>query len=116
VAWWLERGDIPGGLCVLHRCDNRRCVNPEHLFIGTQQENIQDMHSKKRWNPPAKRYGERNHAARLTDDLVREIRRKAKHQTGNSLAREYGFSQMTINRAIRGISWSHITEEDDGAK
>lgn len=48
VAWQLTNGPIPPGICVLHRCDNGNCVNPAHLFLGTQRENIRDMQAKGR--------------------------------------------------------------------
>lgn len=48
VAWVLVHGDLKPGLCVLHKCDNPECVNPEHLFVGSQQDNVTDMVSKKR--------------------------------------------------------------------
>lgn len=48
VIWQLTYGDIPKGLCVLHSCDNPSCVNPAHLRLGTQKENVLEMHSKKR--------------------------------------------------------------------
>lgn len=53
LAWTLCNGEIPGGSSVLHRCDNPRCVNPEHLFLGTQADNIHDMWSKGRAVMPA---------------------------------------------------------------
>lgn len=48
VSWLIHKGDIPNGLCVLHRCDNRLCVNPKHLFLGTRRDNYEDMKKKGR--------------------------------------------------------------------
>ena len=56
VAWMLYRGAIPPGLYVLHRCDNRACVNPDHLFLGTHLDNIRDMLAKGRGSKPPNRW------------------------------------------------------------
>lgn len=50
IAWQLANGDLPEGATVCHHCDNPNCVNPEHLFIGTQTDNIRDMYAKGRGN------------------------------------------------------------------
>lgn len=63
-SWWIEYGDIPSGLGVLHKCDNPSCVNPEHLFLGTQKDNMRDMDNKKR----------RGVARKLSVDDVSDIR------------------------------------------
>ena len=64
VGWELANGPIPDGLFVLHRCDNPPCVNPEHLFLGTQKENIADMRAKGRGFGPPHYWGEKNPAWR----------------------------------------------------
>ena len=71
LMWEFENGSIPDRLCVLHTCDNRVCVNPNHLFLGTQRDNIQDKHTKGR---AADQCGEHNNSAKLTADQVRQIR------------------------------------------
>jgi hypothetical protein len=117
-------GDIPAGLKVLHRCDNRRCVSPDHLFLGTQLDNIADMVAKGRQargeclaaairaaNPD--RRGERNGRAKLTGDDVRAIRRayEAGSATPATLARRYGVADTVIHNIVRYRSWKHIAKE-----
>jgi hypothetical protein len=75
LSWQLFRGPIPERLYVLHRCDVRCCVNPEHLFLGTHRDNVMDMHKKGRWKPLRSRAGANGSNAKLTEEDVREIRR-----------------------------------------
>ena len=79
LSWELHCGTIPEGFCVCHRCDNPGCVNPAHLFLGTQLDNISDMISKKRatfqTKPERLRHlGSQHGNSKLTEETVREIR------------------------------------------
>lgn len=125
VAYELTYGSIPEGLVICHKCDNPSCVNPTHLFAGTQQDNRDDCKQKGRtFYPGAKnpargerngKYtrpeqtprGERVGTSKLTWGQVREIR--ARHATGtvsnNALAREYNVSSVAIGLIVRGLSW-----------
>lgn len=109
LAWMLAFGDIPAGLWVLHRCDNRRCVNPEHLFLGTRSDNMRDAYQKGRSSlqiPGVVPKGEAHHNAKLTEGEVREIReRAAGGEQQKALAVEYGVSGPTISCIVRNVYW-----------
>ena len=104
AAWFLLVGDIPEGQCVLHHCDNIKCVNPDHLFLGSQYDNIQDMVSKGRhkW-----RSGEDHNRAKLTKKEVEEIRNRYKKGSCSQteLAREYEVSQQLVSRIVVNEIW-----------
>jgi hypothetical protein len=104
----------PDNLMVLHTCDNRKCCNPEHLKLGTAEDNTKDMLSKGREARGKERYPDRdgtsNPAAKLNWDKVYEIREKSKAgRSGHSLAKEYGVSNCAIYRIIKNKGW--IEEE-----
>jgi hypothetical protein len=99
--------DIPNGLCVCHYCDNRKCVNPSHLWLGTHTENMADMNAKGRGRVP--RGTERPNAI-LTEDDVRAIRQRHSTEkvTHVQLAREYGVHDSTIARLVNGQNWKWL--------
>lgn len=102
VAYELERGPIPDGLFACHRCDVRICVNPEHMFLGTPQDNMTDMVKKGR---SGRLPGQLNGRAKLTPEQVAEIRRRHRHGLGSALAREYGVAPTQLREIVHGESW-----------
>lgn len=105
VAWELENGSIPDGMCVLHHCDNRRCVNARaHLFIGTQMDNLRDMTEKGRRAPMPDTRGEKSGKAKLTESDVREIREAT--GTHNAIAKRFGVSRQAVGSIRSGMTWA----------
>lgn len=106
LAYEIATGENPGELSVLHRCDNPACVRPDHLFLGTNDDNMADMRAKGRGHQ-----GQRNGRCILTPNQVREIRqRSTSYYRGiwTQLAREYGVNPVTIRSiAIRKL-WPHL--------
>lgn len=128
-AYSLSRGPIPAGLLVCHHCDNPPCVRPDHLFLGTVQDNATDMILKgrsatgdrngsrthpERYDPEVHKRvrlrGERHKLAKLNEDAVRQIR--ARYATGEvslrALARDYGVDRATLKSAVAGRTWTHV--------
>jgi hypothetical protein len=110
AAFTMFNGNIPDGACVLHKCDNRICVNPNHLFLGTKKDNAQDMLSKGRGghskNPPR---GDRRKDSKLTTEIVLDIRRRCDSgESQGSVAKMYGVVQPTIFKIVHRQRWAHI--------
>ena len=101
LAWTLYHGEIPKGLHVLHRCDTHLCVNPNHLFLGTNDDNIRDMHAKDRHVR-----GERSPNSKLTGDQVREMR--ASGQNYRDLAKNFNVAPLTAWDVLHNKTWKHI--------
>lgn len=96
-------GTVPEGKMVCHRCGNRLCINPEHLYAGTSVDNYADMVRHGTSNRP---FGERTTKAKLTESQVLEIRRS--HKTTRELAKVYGVGKSTVQQARSGETWKHL--------
>ena len=102
VSWLLHEGPIPESLCVLHKCDNRVCVNPDHLFLGTKKDNSDDMIRKGR-DHKRPLPGEENGMSKLTAEQVQLIRSSAEGPV--SLGRKLGVHYRHIWAIRKGIRW-----------
>lgn len=107
VSWELAYGEIENGLFVLHECDNSACVNPKHLFLGTQQNNVDDMLKKNRSVPPR---GEMNGRHKLTSSQVIRIRElgEAKQMQQKEIAELMGVSDATVNLILKRKTWKSV--------
>lgn len=106
IAYMLTYGEIPEGLNVLHRCDVPPCVRPDHLFLGTQGDNVRDMYAKGRGGERGLA-GERHHAAILTEAGVRTIRAESPQTIADMerLGLRLGVSRHTIQNVVNGRTW-----------
>ena len=106
VSWEIHNGPIPADLCVLHKCDNRKCVNPNHLWLGTNEENTQDRHKKHRDYSPK---GELNVFCKLTEQQVVQIKKLLDNGVPNvQIASKFNISQQNICNIKKGRSWRHV--------
>lgn len=101
AMWMLTNGNIPEGKNVLHICDVRECVNPEHLYLGNQADNVRDMFARGRAC-----VGEQRPEAKLTEKDVLEIR--ASNEPNNFLAKKFNTSTQNIWQIKRRLRWKHI--------
>lgn len=137
LSWFLKNGKIPKNRYVLHKCDNPKCVNPKHLFLGTAQDNIDDCIKKGRFRVASgknhgtkthperiatgERHGSKTHPekwvkgekiswAKLNDDLVRKIRKEYIPGVFGTerLAKKYGVSQRAIYCLVTRQTWKHV--------
>lgn len=108
IAYEFVNGTVPQGMCVLHRCDNRRCYNPRHLFLGTNADNSSDMISKGRQCFPPINLGENHAMSKLNNDAVVEIRKLSGVMTHRKIAERYGVHKSLISLVISKKIWKHV--------
>lgn len=119
VSWTIFKGDIPANMCVCHHCDNPACVNPDHLFLGSHKDNMDDRDRKKRCCRGEKRSelnrqfgikGERVYNSKLNADKVKEIvmlrRQGLKFR---EIADKFGVKHPTVQGILNGRYWRHVT-------
>lgn len=104
IAYEVWNGEIPEGYEVCHKCDNPSCINPDHLFVGTRQDNIDDRERKGR---NVVKIGEEQARSKLTKKTVKDARweRACKGTPFQQLADRYGVSKKTMQNAIKGVTW-----------
>lgn len=107
VSYELKYGEIPEGMEVCHKCDNPCCVNPDHLFLGTRKDNIDDRERKGR---NVIFTGEEQPRSKLTKKAVKDARweRAYKGTSYQMLADRYGVSKKTMQNAIKGVTWKCV--------
>jgi predicted DNA-binding protein (UPF0251 family) len=106
-AWILANGEIPAGMSVLHKCDNRACVNPEHLFLGTQQDNVDDMIAKgRKWVGVSVRKadGLPSRAILSADEIDQIKSMRISGMSQQAIANIIGVSQGCISQLLRGVT------------
>ncbi|MBP8293825.1 MAG: HNH endonuclease, partial [Caldilineaceae bacterium] len=114
VAWELVNGSIPDGALCCHRCDNRKCCNPAHIFLGTHADNMRDMVNKGRH---VSVMGEPNYNTKLTEQDVISIRgEKFVGWRKCDIAQHFGISSGQVGRILSRKSWAHLDATQDAAR
>lgn len=110
AAWMIFHGEVPGGLVVCHKCDNRKCCNPYHMFVGTQGDNVRDCNQKGRGRSHFV-CGSAHPRVNAKLDLDKVAKAKRLYEAGVTqveIGRMFGVDSSVISRAVRGKSWVHV--------
>lgn len=101
IAYLIKHGSIPFGLLVCHKCDVRLCVNPSHLFLGTDADNIKDRDQKRRQSKGSHRPG-----AKITE--VQAVAIRSDPRTHRTIAKEYGIATCNVTQIKNHNAWKHV--------
>lgn len=107
ISWELFRGKIPEEMQVLHKCDNPSCVNPRHLWLGTNADNVADRVKKNRTRIGDRR-GEKNGMARFTEEDIKTIRSLYPEFTQAEIGKRFGIHQSVVSAIVLRKLWKHI--------
>ena len=106
LAYWAFNKNLPDGMCVLHKCDNPGCINPEHLRLGTQRDNMADMDAKGR---RIVLHGSRRGRSKLVESDIPKIRERfTRGETHAAIAADYGVNRSIIGLIRIGRIWTHV--------
>ena len=118
AMWMAVHGDAPQGMMVCHRCDNPKCVNVEHLFLGTAAENMADKLAKGRYKGGPSHWKTRSSAgcnnvnARINDEIARQIRGlRRSGVSAAAIAQIFNIASQTVYKVASGRSWKHVEGE-----
>lgn len=109
ASYELYNGPIPDGAHVCHSCDNRLCVRPDHLWLGTSKQNMQDCKNKGRMKMPPRYVGSGHPEAKMNEDKVRAVRMEVSGgMAKRAAARKYGIDRATLRSILEGRTWRHV--------
>lgn len=108
LSWTIHNGNIPKGMLVCHKCDNPPCVNPDHLFLGSQLDNVRDCIQKGRKIDPPYKFGEGIGNHKLSEKEVLEIRELGNWFTQRELGKIYKVTHCTVGYILRRKIWKHL--------
>lgn len=114
LAYILTYGEINQDVEVCHECDNKKCCNPHHLFLGTHKENMDDAWNKGIIKPPPVAYGTRNTSSKLTEDKVKQIFKLYKSGiTKSDIARNFGITKQAVGLVLKRVNWAWVNIGDN---